>query len=99
MYNTISVLFLLIILQLFFLLVREVYFAQILNFNDFRTYLVKQLCRSYGIDVYQTICRNPAPFLRWISIKDMKREQVICNKLSFITKTHLKMKQLLENGV
>ncbi|XP_053396009.1 E3 ubiquitin-protein ligase rnf213-alpha-like [Mercenaria mercenaria] len=45
--------------------------------NWTRIYLVKHICRCYGIDVYQTICLNPVPFLRWIGMKDANRDQVV----------------------
>ncbi|XP_053396010.1 E3 ubiquitin-protein ligase rnf213-alpha-like [Mercenaria mercenaria] len=45
--------------------------------NWTRIYLVKHICRCYGIDVYQTICHNPVPFLRWIGMKDANRDQVV----------------------
>ncbi|XP_053396339.1 E3 ubiquitin-protein ligase rnf213-alpha-like isoform X2 [Mercenaria mercenaria] len=55
--------------------------AQILcedtNVKWIRIYLVKYLCRSYGLDVYQSICRNTIPFLRWINMKHTNRNQVV----------------------
>ncbi|XP_053396342.1 E3 ubiquitin-protein ligase rnf213-alpha-like isoform X2 [Mercenaria mercenaria] len=48
-----------------------------INVRWTRIYLVKHLCRCFGVDVYQTICRNPAPFLRWINMRDTNRDQVV----------------------
>ncbi|XP_053396335.1 E3 ubiquitin-protein ligase rnf213-alpha-like isoform X2 [Mercenaria mercenaria] len=45
--------------------------------NWTRIYLVKHICRCYGIGVYQTICKNPIPFLRWIGMKNANRDQVV----------------------
>ncbi|XP_060599995.1 E3 ubiquitin-protein ligase RNF213-like [Ruditapes philippinarum] len=42
-----------------------------------RIYLVKYICRGYGVDIYRTLCRSQAPLLRWIAIKDMNIEKVV----------------------
>ncbi|XP_053388236.1 E3 ubiquitin-protein ligase rnf213-alpha-like [Mercenaria mercenaria] len=42
-----------------------------------RIYLVKYLCRCYGVDVYRSLCRSQAPFLRWIAIRDINIEKVV----------------------
>lgn len=41
-----------------------------------RLFLVKHLCRSYGIDVYQALCNSQVPCLRWVQIKELNRNQV-----------------------
>ncbi|XP_060596004.1 E3 ubiquitin-protein ligase rnf213-alpha-like [Ruditapes philippinarum] len=55
--------------------------AQILyeetHVNWTRKYLVKHICRCYSIDVYYKVCQNPAPFLRWISMRDVNSDQVV----------------------
>ncbi|WAR07198.1 R213A-like protein, partial [Mya arenaria] len=40
-----------------------------------KIFLVKHLCRCYGIDVYQSLCRHPTTLLRWIVIEELERDQ------------------------
>ncbi|WAR07208.1 R213A-like protein [Mya arenaria] len=40
-----------------------------------KIFLVKHLCRYYGIDVYQSICRHRTTLLRWIVIEELERDQ------------------------
>ncbi|XP_052808603.1 E3 ubiquitin-protein ligase rnf213-alpha-like isoform X2 [Mya arenaria] len=40
-----------------------------------KIFLVKHLCRCYGIDVYQSICRHRTTLLRWIVIEELERDQ------------------------
>ncbi|XP_053396355.1 E3 ubiquitin-protein ligase rnf213-alpha-like [Mercenaria mercenaria] len=42
-----------------------------------RIYLVKYLCRCYGVDVYRSLCRSRVSFLRWIAIEDINIEKVV----------------------
>ncbi|XP_053396017.1 E3 ubiquitin-protein ligase rnf213-alpha-like [Mercenaria mercenaria] len=50
-----------------------------------RTYLVKYLCRCYGIDVYQAACSSQVFDLRWIAIMDMNEvvsdRYIICGEV------------------
>jgi hypothetical protein len=44
---------------------------------NFRRYFVKQLCRCYGIDSYQTVlAKSDATFLRWIRLPELKGNKV-----------------------
>ncbi|WAR07210.1 RN213-like protein, partial [Mya arenaria] len=36
---------------------------------------LEHLCRCYGIDVYQSICRHRTTLLRWIVIEELERDQ------------------------
>ncbi|WAR07295.1 R213A-like protein, partial [Mya arenaria] len=40
-----------------------------------RIFLVKHLCRCYGINVYQSICRHRTTLLKWIVIEELERDQ------------------------
>ncbi|WAR07285.1 R213A-like protein [Mya arenaria] len=40
-----------------------------------KIFLAKHLCRYYGIDVYQSICRHRTTLLRWIVIEELERDQ------------------------
>ncbi|OPL33047.1 hypothetical protein AM593_02814, partial [Mytilus galloprovincialis] len=42
-----------------------------------RRYFVKQLCRCYGIDSYQTVlAKSDASFLRWVRLPELKEKKV-----------------------
>ncbi|XP_052807608.1 E3 ubiquitin-protein ligase rnf213-alpha-like isoform X3 [Mya arenaria] len=40
-----------------------------------RIFLVKHLCRCYGIDVYQSLCKRRTTLLSWIVIEELERDQ------------------------
>ncbi|XP_052765375.1 E3 ubiquitin-protein ligase rnf213-alpha-like isoform X1 [Mya arenaria] len=48
-------------------------------------FLVKNLCRTYGLDIYMSICGSKAKFLKWIKIHKEKKMSsvdrfVVCGK-------------------
>ncbi|XP_033741837.1 E3 ubiquitin-protein ligase rnf213-alpha-like [Pecten maximus] len=46
-------------------------------------YFIKQLCRCYGLDSYQTVCKSgDANMCRWLQMLDLDREEVLeCSDL------------------
>ncbi|KAH3728508.1 hypothetical protein DPMN_054465, partial [Dreissena polymorpha] len=45
-----------------------------------KIYLVKLLCRRYGIDVYQTLSRSEFPLLKWLKIEGTEQELEVVDR-------------------
>ena len=49
--------------------------SNINNFNaDYRSFLVKQICRTYGLDTYQTLCQSQNTRLFWVNVEENQQQ-------------------------
>lgn len=50
-----------------------------------RLFLIKHLCRCFGVETYQKICKTTdATIVRWLSVPELQKNEVIIKKSMLI---------------